>query len=105
MSELTPLGKYGLIPYDLPAPKKGLLHALMRKRETTEVKTGTGEDVAILRRTRWQPCREGCCEGGDVWQIAVPCDRVPHCNACECSSEHIVTLSDADLSAFKALLP
>ena len=98
--------EYGLVPYDLTMPPSmGIYHTLTRKHDTTEVKVGGGEDAGTLVKTHWHACKDGCCKAGDVYRIRVPCDRVPHCNACECSSEHVISLSETDLRAIKGLLP
>jgi hypothetical protein len=102
---------YGLVPYDLTPPAM-LIPGYHKRRgiQAREVELGSG-DKATLEVTTWSGCVPECKsprykhEAGHKVVLSVPCDSLPHCNACECGSEHRIYLTDEQVAALKAALP
>jgi hypothetical protein len=95
-------------PYDLAAPAK-LLGVRIRCRDAScdvrELALAAGEDVARIVRYDYGACKAGCCEPYTTVDLCVPYENLPHCQSCECGSDHRITLSKSAMGELKALLP
>lgn len=69
------------------------------------VTLGCDDGAAVIRRDDYDACKRGCCEASASVKLSVPCDSLPHCNACECGSEHEFTLTDEQIRDLKDILP
>jgi hypothetical protein len=94
--------------FDLTAPAK-MLGARIRCRDAScdvrELALGAGEDGPRVIRYGYGACEAGCCEAHVTVDLRVPCESFPHCQSCECGSDHRITLSKSAMGELKALLP
>lgn len=113
MTGPDPAVQWGLIPYDLHVPTQ-MLAPLPRheRRNVREHSAALGRDgdAAVLNVLAWDSCRAWCKvpgghDAGFVVTLRVPCDSLPHCNACECGSDHLIRLSAEQVAGVKAILP
>jgi hypothetical protein len=88
-----------LNPYDLQAPARLIYPGFKygTKNRVTKLELGTVADRVELTRIRY--------EGGETrWELKVPCDNIPHCSACECSSSHYVSITPEQVQQLKQFL-
>jgi hypothetical protein len=103
-------GPYGLVPFDLSSVA-ALIPGYHKRRGmlTRTAELGSHGDHATLEVTTWDGCAPDCYstrkhKAGRTVILAVPCDSLPHCNACECGSEHRFYISDEQVAALKDIL-
>ena len=107
----TPLGPYGLVPYDLQAPMSLLMPGGMHDRvhRRREVALGNEADGALLEIVEWDSCRPSCNargshKSGHRLTLRVPCDSMPHCHSCECGDGHSIYLTGEQETALKGAI-
>jgi hypothetical protein len=98
---------YGLVPFDLQAPAR-LLVPHSHDRQSSSRSIELGSEGATLEVLEWGSCRATCKapgshEAGRRLILRIPCDALPHCNACECGSGHDVYLTSDQETALGGL--
>ena len=103
---MTGVASYGLTP-----PAKILtprIRCAGQPCDTVTVVLGAGfgaDDPARAVRKDYGTCPEGCCRPGTMVSLRVPCDSLPHCQSCECGSEHEFLLTPEQVTELKGILP
>lgn len=105
----------GIGLYDLQAVARLLMPWPHERRNlcTRLVKLGSGEDAATLEITTWDKCAPRCTGGGPgashdaarSVMLRVPCNGLPHCQSCECGSDHSLAVTDEQVRELLAALP
>jgi hypothetical protein len=101
-------GHTGITAFGLTPPERLLVpkfHCAGRPHDQRVLTLGYGEDAPTITRHDYGRCKNGCCEASAMVVLSVPCGNLPHCNACECGSEHDFTLGDGEIRRLKELLP
>lgn len=103
----------GFRPYDLTAPVRPLFPSYGHVRTTGgtgSVQLGDDEDAPVLTVHFWGDCHPSCRgttgphKPGRMIRLNVPCNALPHCNACECGSEHEFYLTEDQATQLRDLL-
>jgi hypothetical protein len=89
-----------LQPFDLMAPSRLLsprFSPMGKHAKVTRLELGAGDYLGTLVRCRYP-------DGATAYYLEIPCDRMPHCDSCECSSNHTVNVTPAQVQQLRQFL-